>query len=248
MKSPNKEATEYSDVNRYLKSKEQLEDSGKYRNGNEKGVSQVLDELEKLDTTKMKVESKVNSKVKKINPRKPLVSLAKEDIKTVSNLENFDIKQEVMDKTVLLPIAKAESKNEVITLDDDSDSDTKSNQRSTCILKPKPCDSSSSPSVVYVPQNAKILHVPDNTKIVRIKTAQVNTRDGQNKQTSGINNLPRENGRKLMSGPDMGQDHPRKRGRPSKAKHPLTLVESVNQPQIRSRQSAILVPEKMVQQ
>jgi len=249
MKSPNKEASEYLDVDRYLKSKEQLEDSGKYRNGNEKGVSQVLDELEKLDTTKMKVESKVNSKVKKINPRKPLVSLAKEDIKTVSSFENFDVKQEVMDKTVLLPIAKAEYKNEVITLDDDSDSDTKPNQRATHILKPKPCDSSSSPSVVYVPQNAKILHVPDNTKIVRIKTAQGNTSDGQTRQkASGINNLSRENGRKLMSGPDMGQDHPRKRGRPSKAKHPLSLVESVNQPQIRSRQSAKLVPEKMVQQ
>jgi len=197
----------------------------------------------------MGTKIKVESKVKKINPRKPLVSLAKEDIKTVLSFENFDVKQEVMDKTVLLPIAKAEYKNEVITLDGDGESDPKPNQRSTCILKPKPCDSSSSPSVVYVPQNAKILHVPDNTKIVRIKTAQGNIRDGQTRRkTSGINNLSQENGRKLMSGPDMGQDHPRKRGRPSKAKHPLSLVESVNQPQIRSRQSAKLVPDQMVQQ
>merc|ERR1712096_112990 len=92
----------------------------------------------------MGTKIKVESKVKKINPRKPLVSLAKEDIKTVLSFENFDVKQEVMDKTVLLPIAKAEYKNEVITLDGDGESDPKPNQRSTCILKPKPCDSSSS--------------------------------------------------------------------------------------------------------
>eukprot|EP00092_Neocalanus_flemingeri_P032537 GFUD01035386.1.p1 GENE.GFUD01035386.1~~GFUD01035386.1.p1 ORF type:complete len:1282 (+),score=333.95 GFUD01035386.1:93-3938(+) len=168
MKTPLKEDTDNSDVNLFVKSKEQLEDSGKNISGKEKGVSEVLDELEKLDTTKIKVKSKV----KKFEARKPLISLGKEDLETVSNLKHFDVKQEIVDKTDLLPDSKAIRRNEVITLDDDSDSETEPKiQSSQSRLKSEPLAPSSSPSVVYVPQNAKILHVPDNTQIVRVTDA-----------------------------------------------------------------------------